>query len=85
MAFKCVVLNENAGPARMGRTLEEVDRDIRDAVDAKDVQRLKLLVAEKTELLAGIGLMKSSAIMSVILKRNLFRLSVLTGKLVVYR
>jgi hypothetical protein len=85
VAFKCVVLNENAGPARMGRTLEEVDRDIRDAVDAKDVQRLKLLVAEKTELLAGIGLMKSSAIMSVILKRNLFRLSVLTGKLVVYR
>jgi hypothetical protein len=39
----------------MGRTIEEVDRDIWDAVDANDVQWHKRLVAEKTELLAGIG------------------------------
>jgi hypothetical protein len=76
---------ETAGRLRMGRTLEELDQAICDAIVARNVQLYKQLVAEKTELLLGIGPFNFSAIMSVFFKTQPARAAPAAWQPSVYR
>jgi hypothetical protein len=55
-----------AAPSRVGSPIEILDQQIREAIDAGDVTRYRVLVAEKAELVPGIGPVKVTAVVSVV-------------------
>jgi hypothetical protein len=68
-----------AAPSRVKSSIEDVDQQIREAIDAGDLTRYRVLLAEKAELLPGIGLIKFIDIVSIVLRRGLLGLCVHLG------